>query len=467
LANGIWVFDCEGDGLNPTKLYCLAACSPQGKNVFVTNDYDKMRKFLLSAKVLIGHNIRRWDIPHIERILGIKITAKLVDTLSLSWYLYPERFNHGLDGWGEDLGVKKPVITDWLNQTQEEYEHRCSEDVKINVMLWNKMYRYLFDIYGSSDGVWKLLKYLDFKLYCAMLQERSQWKLDIENAEQALAELTELQSQKIDTLARKMPPVPVVTFKHKPKRFLNKDGSYSKMGMDWMALLSERKLPPSHEEPIEITKGYEQGNPNSTSQIKDWLTTLGWVPRTFKEVKNKTTGEVKSNSQINLEHGKGICGSIKALYPKEPSLELLDGLSVLQHRIGILKGFLRDQENGWIKAQVAGLTNTLRFKHTTIVNLPKPGKLYADGIRASLVAGEGMILCGADMSSLEDRIKQHFIYPYDPDFVKEMMEEGYDPHLSLALSASAVTIEQVLKYKDGTDKGISPTRDVFKNGNYA
>lgn len=427
-----------------------------------------MRKFLLSADVLIGHNIRRWDLPVLERLLDIKITAKIVDTLALSWYLYPEVIKHGLEEWGLYFGVPKPFISDWENQTQEEYEHRCVEDVKINVRLWQKMYSYLLDIYGSNDALWKLLDYLTFKLYCAHLQEKSRWKLDVTFCEKSLEELQKIQEEKTTALEAVMPTVPIISVKTKPKRFINKDGSYSKLGQDWIKLLSEKGLPFNYEGEVEIITGYEEGNPNSTDQKKDWLYSLGWKPRTFKEKKNKETGEVTKIPQINLEHGKGICDSIKELYEKEPSLELLEGLSVLQHRIGILKGFLRDQEDGWIMAQVAGLTNTLRFKHTTIVNLPKPDKLFASAIRGALVSDDGFELCGSDMSSLEDRLKQHYIFPYDPEYVKEMMTEGFDPHLDLALSASAVTIEQVLRYKSGEDKKtIDPTRQIYKSGNYS
>jgi len=133
----------------------------------------------------------------------------------------------------------------------------------------------------------------------------------------------------------------------------------------------------------------------------------------------------------------------------------------------MFKGFLRDQEDGWIKAQVSGMTNTLRFKHTTIVNLPKVSKLYAEPIRRSLVSPDGFELCGSDLSSLEDFLKQHFIYPHDPDYVKEMMAEDYDAHLSLALFAKAVTLEQVNNYMQGIDKSIKPIREIYKGGNYS
>ena len=105
----IAVFDVEANGLVPTKLWCLTQNKLRGENVTYTN-YDDMRKFLLSADVLVGHNITRWDIPHLERLLSITITAKIVDTLALSWYLEPNRIMHGLADWGEEFGVPQPPI---------------------------------------------------------------------------------------------------------------------------------------------------------------------------------------------------------------------------------------------------------------------------------------------------------------------------------------------------------------------
>jgi len=462
----IWVFDVEGNGLNPDKLYCLAACSPKKKQPNVTPSYDTMRKLLTEADVLIGHNIQRFDIPVLEKLLGIKIKAKLVDTLALSWYLYPTRNKHSLDSHGIDLGMKKPEVEDWDNQPQHVYEHRCVEDVKINTTLWNKMYRYLFDIYGSDKEIWKLLDYISLKMHCARLQEASQWKIDVEYVREELLALENESTLKKSQLVNAMPAVPNVTTKTKPKRFINANGEYSKLGMDWIKLCSEHGHPPTYEGTIDVVSGYEPGNPASSSQLKDWLLSLGWQPRTFKYVKEEGKKELRKIPQINLELGKGICESIKDLYEVEPRLELLDGLSILQHRIGLLRGFISNQKDGYIKAQVNGFTNTLRFKHTTIVNLPKIDRRYAHPVRNSLVCKEGNELCGSDMSSLEDRIKQHFLYAYDPDYVNSMNEEGFDPHLIIAGMAGMLTQQQIEAYKAG-DKTLKRIRDTAKNGNYA
>ena len=415
----IWVADVEADSLNPTKLHCASFCDPRSGKIYSTTDYGEMRKAFTEADILIIHNGKRFDVPVCERLLGIKIEAKVIDSLALSWYLYPTRKKHGLEEWDEHYGVPKPIINDWENLPIEVYIHRCEEDVKINHKLWTDQFKYLIEIYGSQDKVWKFLDYISYKMDCAVLQEKSGWKVDQKYLDDAIDELTKLKEGKISELAEKMPPVPEYKVRSKPKRFINANGEYSKLGLDWLKFLDDHGFPPHHEEDVKYVCGYRSGNPDSPQQVKDWLYANGWVPRTFEYKKDKQTGEVKSIPQINLDHGKGICDSIKELYVKEPALELLDGLSVISHRLGVLKGIRSGiDENGYTKAQIKGFTNTLRVKHTTVVNLPKVDKPYGKFIRGSLVAEKGTILCGSDMSSLEDRIKQHFIYTR-PDAFKD------------------------------------------------
>ena len=93
------VFDIETDGLNATKIHVLSWMGDDG-NVHHTHDYVAMRIFFEEADILIGHNIIRFDIPQVEKVLGVKIKAKLVDTLALSWYLNFNRGSHGLEGYG-------------------------------------------------------------------------------------------------------------------------------------------------------------------------------------------------------------------------------------------------------------------------------------------------------------------------------------------------------------------------------
>ena len=147
------VYDIETDGLldELTKIHVLSY-SDDGKTVHHTHDYDEMRDFFLEYSLdhtlaLAGHNIVRFDIPAVEKVLGIKVNAKLIDTLGLSWYLHHNRTKHGLALYGEEYGVPKPKVDDWEGLSKEEYAHRCEEDVKINVRLWRDLKRKLEKLY--------------------------------------------------------------------------------------------------------------------------------------------------------------------------------------------------------------------------------------------------------------------------------------------------------------------------------
>ena len=108
----IHVIDIECDSLTPTVIHCMVV----GLESFT--EYSAMRKFLLALTAkdrIVGHNFIRYDLVALENILNIKIKAKIVDTLALSWYLYPHRNRHGLESLGIEFGIPKPEVVDWVS----------------------------------------------------------------------------------------------------------------------------------------------------------------------------------------------------------------------------------------------------------------------------------------------------------------------------------------------------------------
>lgn len=440
------VFDTEGDSLHPTKFHVISY--QDGDEVKSLTNYDDMRAWLLSQDVLIGHNVVMWDIPHLERVLGIKIKAKIIDTLFLSWYLYPERKMHGLEWWGRDLGVDKPFVTDWSEQPLEVYVHRCQEDVKINQRLWERQKSYLSLLYQSDNPIsLPIVGYLMFKADCAREQERSKWRLDTEWCQQALARLEVEQQPKLDALKMVMPAVQKRQLRHPPPKPYKKDGTLSVEGAKWQKFLREQGLTKDHRDPIYVVVKEEEPNPDSPEQIKDWLFGLGWEPITFKFVK-EDDGTERKIPQVKIPNSPDICPSVLELAEKEPAINELAGLSVLRHRIGLLKGFLKNvDKDGFLQARVQGLTNTLRFKHTEIVNLPGIDKPYGRDIRGCLIARDGYELVGSDMVALENKTGDHFIYEYDPDYIIDKNKPGYDPHIEMCVIANLITSEEAEFYK--------------------
>lgn len=362
--------DIETDGLldSVSKIHCLSYLD-ENNNLISLHNYKEMKDLLLKENLEIcGHNIIRYDIPVLEKLLGIKIKARLIDTLALSWYLYPTKNKHGLEYWGDELGIKKPIILDWNNLKLEDYINRCESDVQINSLLFQKQLNYLTLLYNNNvTQVNNLINYLAFKLDCAKEQEKIGCKIDRQLILSSLKELTSLKQEKINNLVKAMPKLIKYKEIKKPNKINKADGSLSVAGENWLSLLSERNLPENYDEMIMVKISEEEGNPSSTIQLKDWLFSLGWIPRVFEYRKN-TLGEITKIPQIYVNDE--VCTSIKELYKIEPALENLDMLSLINHRIGIFESFLKEMNNNdFVKAEIAGLTNTLRFKHKKPINL--------------------------------------------------------------------------------------------------
>ena len=340
-----------------------------------------------------------------------------------------------------------------------------------------------------SDDIRRFLRYLSFKMECLREQEANPLTVDVEKAQRHFNELEAIKSQKTIALAKVMPQRPKEKYKNKPKVMQKKDGTLSAHGEAWYKLLKEQCLPSTTEGTVTIVEGWEDGNPNSPSQVKEWLYSLGWKPCTYKYDRNKLTGEEKKIEQVRYSSAsdprKGeLTDSVLKLKAKEPGIEVLEGLTVATHRMSIFKAFVEGAkiipcevcsgeeakvtfENGVVSGSVfacfachnkhkygqviasaGGLTNTLRLKHRSpIVNLPKVGSPWGEEIRGCIVAPKGTTVCGADVVSLEDNTKRHFLWDYDPDYVTSMMTEGYDPHLSLCQYAGDITEEELGFYR--------------------
>jgi hypothetical protein len=360
------IFDIESDGLlnTATKIHCLCY-SVLNENFISSTTGTCTTKFEIEQILevyknytLVGHNIIRFDIPMLNKF-GIEVKNKVIDTLGLSWYLYSERRTHNLEDWGEHVGIAKPDIKDWSNLSQDEYIHRCTEDVKINSKIFLIFMKVLNELYEGSPE--RMIRYINFKLECLREQEEQGIDLDVYNCSKHLNDLEFMMVNKMSVLSEAMPNDVAKILKSKPKIYLKKDGTLSSHAIRWEEELKERNLP------IDSEVIYDRPNPGSVRQLKIWLFRLGWEPITFTE--NEKGEKVP---QINVEGEGGekiLCESVKVLFDKEPALEELDSLFKIRHRSGILKGFLEFKDtNNKIYSVAHGFTNTMRFKHSKPIN---------------------------------------------------------------------------------------------------
>jgi hypothetical protein len=451
----IWAADIETTGLleqmmqqESPKLHNFGAISIDSDEtlLFEGTDREMLQQWFDEGHTFIMHNGILFDGEALK-LLGYDIRKiKIIDTLALSWYLEPTRMKHGLAEYGEEFGVPKPIIEDWENQTQEEYNHRVMEDCKIQKRLWQRQVDRLNTLYGKDEGSHdRIVNFLMWKMEQQRQQQVNRWKLDVQGSMSLRDQLEEEIDEKTEALRQAMPKVPIKSIKKRPAKPFKKSGELSSAGEKWKELTTSMGIPFEHTDDIEVVTGYDEGNPASHVQLKSWLDSLGWAPETFKFVRD-ADGSTRNIPQINLKGGD-ICQSVKDLIPKCAGIEYIAGLGILNHRHSVVKGFLRDQVDGELTARCQGFTNTLRLQHREIVNLPSLRVKYGEELRGLLVAREGKKLLGSDLSSLEDRIKHHFQWKLDPEYVKSQMASDFDPHLAIAVIAGLMTDGEMKFYK--------------------
>ena len=507
----VLIVDIECDGLldKLTKLHVLSCAYPNGDggwDIMSTNDKEKVQKLVGNPNnIIIGHHFIGYDKPALQK-LGFDFQAQVIDTLGLSWYLYNEKIRHGLADWGEFFGVPKPEIDDWECLTYDEYRHRCQEDVKINTNLWVKMLSLLRELYdGEEEAVVNVIKYFTFKMECLHIQEENKILIDIPKCEENLEILNGIIKEKEDELSRIMPKIPIITKRKKPatlykngpkrpKSVFDKKGNLTSAGQKWQDSLEEHDLPHDYdgdeipdvlsasgekwvalmdrvkeaspdtdtETLLEVseTTGYKEPNPSSTEQMKNYLLSLGWEPKFFKDGANGRVPQLKDDE-------KNLCPNIQKLFSKKPELEALDGLSVATHRAAYLKSFLKyADEDGYTHARANGFAKTIRLKHASpFVNLPKPTALYGEYVRSVMIAPEGKVLIGSDVSSLEDKTKQIAIYDYDAEYVEQMNFPGWDAHLDIGQRANLLTGDEVdfFRWYKKKEKDVEDCPEIYRD----
>lgn len=412
----------------------------------------------------------------------------------------------------EDVKINKALWEDLKNRLIEMYTLAQTE-IDSGSVGGKRMFEgeeiYLDQFKGQSvdEAVDRILTFLMFKMDCARLQEKTRWDVDVELLEKSIEEITEEGIKAKEELESVMPLVPKYANRKRPAKPYKKSGELSASGQAWeeiMELLktktcdengTPRVLTTEDKDVVKLLTSYESPNANSPEQIKSFLFAKGWKPQTFKYERDEeafskwiaskpregasraawnswknSRPEDRAIPQITVagENGKDLCPSLGDLAEEVPEIRAYAKYCVLKHRLGVLKGFKRDMRDGKLQARINGFTNTLRVQHAEVVNLPGVDKLYGKIVRGVLIAGEGKVSIGSDLSSLEDRTKHHLMLPHDPEYVATMQADDYDPHILMALTAKMITQEEFEEFKRGNKTpNATAARKKGKTTNYA
>ncbi len=107
---------------------------------------------MLEADMLVGHNIRYYDIPQIEKLSGGLVQfdpRKIVDTLEMSRKLLPSQRKHSLEFWGNILGLPKLKSPLFEKHTPEMTVY-CERDVAVNVLVFHHLLELLWVEYADA-----------------------------------------------------------------------------------------------------------------------------------------------------------------------------------------------------------------------------------------------------------------------------------------------------------------------------
>lgn len=204
---------------------------------------------------------------------------------------------------------------------------------------------------------------------------------------------------------------------------------------------------------------FEQTNINSPVQLKEFLLSQGWVPTSYTE---KGSPQITGDSFGSIKGGLG---------------QLLAERAVLKHRLGMLFN-INDKTGelkGWInvvrddgRVEAGGVpqaTNTGRYRHSGVVNVPKAKDdiPYGPEFRGLFIAKPGYKFLGVDAAALEARIEAHYCYtmPGGKEHAEALLEGDIHQRTADKLGISrdqAKTVKYAVTY-GARPKKLSATLD--------
>ena len=158
---------------------------------------------------------------------------------------------------------------------------------------------------------------------------------------------------------------------------------------------------------------YEPINLNSSDQVKSYLLSKGWQPTEWN-TKKEGREVIRTSPKLTEDSFDSVEGEIPRLLTRR---------AVLVHRQRLLKNTRKDgEETGWLNSlrddgrlEARGLplaTNTGRYRHSVVVNVPNAHAIYGADIRSLFIAPSGRKFVGVDAAALEARIQAHYVYPF-------------------------------------------------------
>jgi len=387
------IFDIETDGLNPSIVWVICAIKEGQEITLEMPSKADVESLLEGVTEVIGHNIMSYDVPVIERLLGVSFdNVKITDTLVMSRLYNPSlEGGHSLGKWGERLKFPKGDYNDWSALTPEMVEY-CQQDCRVTERLYELLMGKL-DQFGTESIE------LEHKVQASIVKQISNgWLLDQRRAFDLLATLQEKKNDLEETVLHTFRPLPTFIKQVDPK--YKKDGSLSAVGLKflgdaWVSVggsFSRIDFP--------------EFNLGSRRQIGRYLQHFGWKPNKFTD-----------NGQAVVD--ENVLSTVDDIAEAKLIAEYL----LVQKRISQVQSWVDAvQPDGRVHGQVnaiGAVTGRMTHSSPNMAQVPAVYSEYGKECRSCWTVPEGYRLVGVDASGLELRMLAH--YMGDQEYTNEIL----------------------------------------------
>ena len=386
------IWDIETDGLKPTVIWCLCAIKDDKMYTLEMPTKEMVEELFADVTEHVGHNLINYDIPAVERLLGVQVTGHVTDTLVLSRLYNPNlEGGHSLSSWGERLKFPKGEYYDWTALTPEMLEY-CKQDVRVTEQVLAFLKEALEPFGDTSID-------LEHRVQCAIHQQVSNgWLLDQRKAFDLVAELQEKQNEVKEQVHKAFTPLPTFIKEIVPK--FKKDGSLSTVGLKFLGDQWETVGGPFSR------IDWPEFNLGSRQQIGRYLRLFGWKPDKFTE-----NGQAIVDEKT-LENVTDI-----------PEAQLIAEYLMVQKRIAQVQSWIDAvEDDGRVHGQVnaiGAVTGRMTHSSPNMAQVPAVGVPYGTECRALWIVPEARKLVGVDASGLELRMLAH--YMNDKEYTNEIL----------------------------------------------
>lgn len=400
---------------------------------------------------IVTYNGEGFDFPVLKKVWGIDIVkvcefkdVELMDAFIMSKLAFNDRPSHSLDSWAKEIDPSFTKLeVDYDNCDIDKLVEYLERDLEITERVFERILAKVGEIAKAAR-----VNGESFSFKMAMKVEQQVRRIINEQRERGIpfdynvALLNrynlEAEMEKLERITHSiMPSAPIrdSQLRRPPKIQFKKDGSLSAhmerylnehdavYHPDKKAVWSGGKLfsfPLT--EPLATTSRIKLGE---QQRLKDWLLGQGWSPTMWNTDKE---GNKTSPRLLNTET-KEPCPHLSAYLPTAV-IERLSVYATLKSRHaqigGENSGLLsrcRNEGGEWIihhDADTLG-TPTGRFRHKSVVNIPRPSSPYGERIRELFIPFDGDEMVGWDASSLEARMEAHYTYPFDKAYALELV----------------------------------------------